>query len=180
MIKKLESTFSRHGYPLTLKTDNGPNLISVEMENYLHSQGIHQVKSATYWPRSNGEVERYNRTLLKSIRAIHAEGKDWRSYFNSMLLDYRSTKHATTQVAPAILLFNRDIGNHFPLLSKTINLSHQEKAKRNDTNSKIKSKTRYDKTIKVGDKILVKKRKRNKLTSLYKSEPFKVIEKKGS
>ena len=79
-----------------------------------------------------------------------------------------------------MLLFNRDIGNHFPLLSKTINLSYQEKAKRNDTNSKIKSKTRYDKTIKVGDKILVKKRKRNKLTSLYKSEPFKVIEKKGS
>ena len=104
-----------------------------------------------------------------------------------MLLDYRSTKHATTQVAPATLLFNRDIRNHFPLLNKTIKLSHQEKAKRNDTNSKIKSKTRYDKTmnvkisdIKVGDKILVKQRKRNKLTSLYKSEPFKVIEKKGN
>ena len=41
-----------------------------------------------------------HRTLLKSIRAIHAEGKDWRSYFNSILLDYRSTKHATTQVTP--------------------------------------------------------------------------------
>ena len=34
--------------------------------------------------------------------------------------------------------------------------------------------------IKVGDKILVKQRKRNKLTSLYKSEPFTVIEKKGN
>ena len=54
LIKELESIFSRHDYPLTLKTDNGPNFVSVEMENYLCS------KSATYWPRSNGEVERYN------------------------------------------------------------------------------------------------------------------------
>ena len=56
-----------------------------------------------------------------------------------------------------------DTQNHFPLLNKTTSLSHQEKAKRNNTNSKIKSKTRYDKTInvnisdiKVGDEIHVK------------------------
>ena len=56
---------------------------------------------------------------------------------------------------------------------------HQKKSKRNNTNSKIKSKARYDKTmnvkvsdIKVGDEILVKQQKQNKLTTLYKSEPF--------
>ena len=52
-----------------------------------------------------------------------------------MLLDYRSTKHATTQSAPATLLFNRDIRNHFPFLNKTTNLTHQEKAKGNDTST---------------------------------------------
>ena len=79
-----------------------------------------------------------------------------------MLLEYHSTNHAKTQVAPAMLLFSRDIRNHFPLLNKTTQLSRQEKAKRNDTNSKIKSKIRYDKTMnvkisdfKIGDKILV-------------------------
>ena len=35
-------------------------------------------------------------------------------------------------------------------------------------------------TTKIGDKILVKQWKRNKLTSLYKSQPFTVIEKKGN
>ena len=62
-----------------------------------------------------------------------------------------------------MLLFNRGIQNHCPLLNKTTNLSHQKKAKRNNTNSKIKSKTRYDKTmndkfsdVKVGNRILVK------------------------
>ena len=91
--------------PMTLKTDNGVNLVSVKPENYLRSKGIHRAKSATFWPRSNGEVERYNRTSLKSILAIHAKRKDWRSYFNSMLLDYHSTKHVTTQIAQSMLLF---------------------------------------------------------------------------
>ena len=52
---------------MTLKTKNGPNLVLVEMENCLCSRGIHDAKSATYWPRSNAVVEHYNRTLLKSI-----------------------------------------------------------------------------------------------------------------
>ena len=76
---------------------------------------------------------------------------------------------------------------HFPLVNKTVNLSQQEKAKRNDTNSKIKSKRRYVKTlnvkisdIKVGDKSLVKQRKRSQLTTFYKSEPFTVIKKKSN
>ena len=62
---------------MTLKTGNGPNLVSTEIENYFHWKGTHHAKSANYWPISNGEIERYNRTLLKSIRPIHAEGKDW-------------------------------------------------------------------------------------------------------
>ena len=79
-----------------------------------------------------------------------------------MLLGYRSTKYATTQAARVMILFNRDIRNHFPLLKKTTNLSYQEKAKRNGTIFKIQFETRYDKTmnvkisdIKVGDKMLV-------------------------
>ena len=58
-----------------------------------------------------------------------------------MLQDYGSTKHVTTQAATAILLFNRDNRNHFPLLNKTTNVSYQEQTKRSDTNSKRNSKT---------------------------------------
>ena len=94
MIKELELIFSRNAYPLTLKTDNSPNLALGETKNYLHSKGIDHARSQTSWPRSNEEVECGNQTLLKSIRAIHVKGKNWRSYFNSMLLNNRSTKHA--------------------------------------------------------------------------------------
>ena len=67
------------------------------------------------------------------------------------------------QATRTMLLFNRDIQNYFLLLNKTTNVSHQEKVKRNNTNSKVTSRTRYDKAMnvrtsdnKVGDKIFVK------------------------
>ena len=67
------------------------------------------------------------------------------------------------------------------------NLPYQEKAKRNNTNSKIKSKRRQGKTInvkisdiKVSDKILFKQQKQIKLTTLDKSESITVIEKKDN
>ena len=49
---------------MKLETNNRPHLVSAEMKNYLHSKGIHLAKSAIYWTRGNGEVYRYNQTLV--------------------------------------------------------------------------------------------------------------------
>ena len=104
-----------------------------DTRNYLWKllmfEGIYHAKSATHWPRSNREIECYIRTLLKSICLIHAEGKDRQSYFNLMLLHYCSTKHATTQATPAMLLFYRDIRNHFETKLQTYHI----KRKQNET-----------------------------------------------
>ena len=56
ILKELELIFSRNAYPLTLKTDNSPNLALGEIKNYLHSKGIDHARSRTSWPRSNEEV----------------------------------------------------------------------------------------------------------------------------
>lgn len=76
-----------------------------------------------------------------------------------MLLDCRSTKHATVQGACMMLLFNRDIRHHYYAKLKTYRI---KKKKKKHTNSKKKSKMRTDKKmsvkisdIKVGDKILL-------------------------
>ena len=83
LIKRLESIFSKHGYPMTLKTNNGSNHISVEMEKYFQKESI--IQNQQLLAKNNREVQHYNRTFLKSILAIHMEGKDWQSHFNSKL-----------------------------------------------------------------------------------------------
>ena len=50
--------------------------VSNEIEDYLKEMGVEHLHTTPLWPRANGEVERQNRTLLKAIRAAHAEGKN--------------------------------------------------------------------------------------------------------
>ena len=39
-------------------------------------------KVTPYWPQANSEVERFNRTDEKAIRAATVEGKNWKKEFH--------------------------------------------------------------------------------------------------
>ena len=59
IVDSLDRIFARHGIPVSMKTDNGPQFISSECKNYMTTNGVQ--------PQGNGEVERQSRTLLESI-----------------------------------------------------------------------------------------------------------------
>ena len=60
IIKCLEKHFTRHGIPETLRTDNGSNLVSHEMEEFLDELGIKHKRTIPLLLRANGEVERHS------------------------------------------------------------------------------------------------------------------------
>ena len=91
----LDAQFARHGLPKGLRTDNGSNLVPKEVEEYLEEMGVELRYTTPLWPRANGEVERQSRSLLKCVRAAHAEGKAWRDELDEFLLAYRLTTHNT-------------------------------------------------------------------------------------
>ena len=97
VIKSLDSHFARYGVVAGLRTDNGSNLVSEEMEKYLEEMGIVHHYNTPLWPRANGEVVWQNCSLLKARRVFQAEEKDWRQELNKFLLAYRSTSHITTE-----------------------------------------------------------------------------------
>ena len=114
VIKSLDSHFARYGVPAGLRTDNGSNLVSEEMEKYLEEMGIVHHHNTPFWPRANGEVERQNRSLLKAMRVFQADGKDWRLELNKFPLACRSTSHTTTGVTPAELFFKKKLTTKQP------------------------------------------------------------------
>ena len=57
VILALIPVFSRFGLPLTLLTDNGPQFISNEFEQYLKEHDIKHCTSIRLWPQSNGEAD---------------------------------------------------------------------------------------------------------------------------
>ena len=66
------------------------------------------------WPRANGEVERFVKTLKKCVKAAKSDGKNWRKEMQAFLRNYRTSPHATTGVAPSTLFLKRAVRNKLP------------------------------------------------------------------
>ena len=57
-----------YGIPDTVLTDNGPQFASVYYQGILGLLGIASHYTSPYHPQTNGQVERYNRTLHRQLR----------------------------------------------------------------------------------------------------------------
>ena len=54
----------------------------------------------------------------KAIRAAWAEGRDWQRELFAFLMNYRTTPHLSTGVAPAEMLYKRVIRSTVPSFSR--------------------------------------------------------------
>ena len=66
-VKVLRETFSRHGLPEMIVSDNGPQFTSDEFHKFCNMNGIYHRKSATYKPSTNGQAERIVQVLESAI-----------------------------------------------------------------------------------------------------------------
>ena len=114
IIKRLIKIFAIHGYPNELVSDNGRQFISEELEHFLSENGIKHRKVIPYWPRANGLVEIFNKSLKKAIQSACLMKKNWKIEIYKFLLNYRTTPQCTTNVPPCELLFNRKVRNKLP------------------------------------------------------------------
>ena len=185
IIDHLDEIFSRFGFPMTLKSDNGPQFISEEFRHYCEQNGITQQRVTAKWAQANGEVERQNRSIMKRLKIAQAEGQPWKAELRKYLRSYRSLPHTTTGRSPAELLFNRKMKGKIPDLSMS-HVYDQEVFDR-DAEQKATTKAYADtrraarpSTIDVGDQVLVKQDKHNKLTTTFNPVPHTVISKNGN
>ena len=186
VVNCLDNWFTSHGLPELIVTDNGVQFTSSDFAQFLNENGIDHRKVTPYYPQANGEVERQNRTIMKAIKTIRAEGGDWRKELNKFLKAYRSTPHSVTRVSPAELMYGRKMRTKLPEISLKYTGCDEEVRSR-DRKYKEKGKEYHDHKfhvkegqVEVGDVVVLQQRKENKLSSNFLSEPYKVIEKKGN
>jgi transposase InsO family protein len=73
--------FSRFGYPNTIHTHQGSNFTGHVFKSMCQMLQINKTRTTPYRPQSNGQVERYNRTLVEMIRCLNAGTiTDWDLY----------------------------------------------------------------------------------------------------
>ena len=183
LIAVMEKAIDFLGLPYSVTTDNGPQFVSREFEDYLRSINVEHRRTTPRWAQANGEVERQNRTLLKAMRIAQAEGKSWRKEIRYFLRAYRTTPHSTTGVSPAELMFKRKLRTCLPALR----LSELDEGLRdNDRLRKFKTQEYANASghkptdIQVGDTVLLKRDRENKLTAPFAATPYRVKEKNGT
>lgn len=185
VIDRLADTFCRHGLPVTIKSDNGPQFKSIEFKEYCEQHGIMHHKVTAKWAQANGEVERQNRSLLKRLQIAQAEKKPWQAELRKYLTAYRSIPHSTTGRSPAELLFNRKVRGKIPDLR--IEHVYDQEVHDRDAEQKAKTKDYADtqrsashSSVEIGDEVLVQQDKTNKLSTAFNPTPFKVVSKNGN
>ena len=177
VIKSLEPMFARFGFPHSLKTDNARYFTSEIFQTFLSRNGVTHLTSPPLWPQANGEVERQNRTLLKTMKIANVEGKNWRVELTRYLLTYRSTPHSVTGATPAYLMFRREIRTKLPELRPS-RLMMDEGISERDWQAKLAGKFYADArrgakpiNLKVGDQVLLKNEVSGKLEPNFQTKP---------
>lgn len=72
----------------------------------LEQIGTKHLKTAPYTPSTNGQTERFNKTLCESLAKMADENNDgWDRFIDSTLFTYRTRKHSATKETPFKLMF---------------------------------------------------------------------------
>ncbi|KAJ8983227.1 hypothetical protein NQ317_005316 [Molorchus minor] len=175
--------------------DRGKAFDCREFKQFCENHSINHVKNAIASPRSNGQVERTNRTILESLTATIEGGHDkWDRELVKVQRGINSTVNATTGMAPSELLygFTPEMQNEVRLKKNRIDLKKaRAEAKRRCDLAAKRMKKAYDrrrvdaKQYKVGDvvlverKLLVKGLKSGKLVPKYIG-PVQIVEVVGN
>jgi transposase InsO family protein len=93
--------------PDYVRTDNGPAFRSKEFTDIAQQLGFKHIKVTPLWPQANGLAESFMKNLGKVIKTAFIDRISWKTRLTEFLRNYRSTPHATTNVAP-ITLFLRN------------------------------------------------------------------------
>lgn len=99
---------AKYGCPKAIITDNGTNLVSSYANNFFKMFGIKRHLTSPYHPQSNGQTERFNRTLATSLAVfVHKNQKLWSDYLQAVTFAYNITEHDASHACPFELVFGR-------------------------------------------------------------------------
>ena len=111
----VDRVIARHGAPKAILTDRGRNFTSDLFKNFIYIRdiceyfGIDRKFTTAYHPQTDGQTERFNRTLMGMLcNYIGHKHDDWEDVLELVCFVYRASVHSPTCETPYFLLYGRD------------------------------------------------------------------------
>ena len=105
---------TRYGAPFVLCSDRGSHFLNQTITAFCSIWHIVQIPTSAYHPQANGLVERFNSTLIDSLRTYSlSAGSLWDEVLNAVLFAYRTSFHGGINISPDVLIFGQSL--HVPL-----------------------------------------------------------------
>lgn len=123
VIRVLDDIFYMFRVPDRLISDRGSCFTSHLFKRYCYDKGIKHILNAVASPKSNGQVERYNRTVLSSLTAqnLRCDEKEWDSQLGKIQWGCNNTVQKTTGRKPAEVMFGTHMnGETNPKLNEAL------------------------------------------------------------
>uniref|UniRef100_A0A8C6P3V4 Integrase catalytic domain-containing protein n=1 Tax=Nothobranchius furzeri TaxID=105023 RepID=A0A8C6P3V4_NOTFU len=98
-----------HGIPETVHSDQGRQFEAEIIQRLCTLLDIDKTRTAPYNPKSDGMVERFNRTLIDQLaKSLLSCGGEWDNYLKQVAFAYNTTVHASTGYTPYYLIHGRE------------------------------------------------------------------------
>ena len=98
-----------HGIPEIIQTDRGVEFVS-NLSKEFWSLMADKMQSTPFHPRSQGVVERFNRTMSDMLAKIVGEQQTkWSQYLPRVQLEYNATVHSVTGFSPYYLVYGQPL-----------------------------------------------------------------------
>ena len=108
------------GVPRELHSDQGRNFESKVFAEICKLLDIEKTRTTPLHPQSDGQVERFNRTLVEMLRGkIKEDQKDWDLQLPACMMAYRSAVHESTGVSPNLLMLGREMEVPLDVMTET-------------------------------------------------------------
>ena len=105
----VEQFVSRFGVPRSLHSDQGREFESDLIANLCKLLHIHKTITVPFNPKSDGLVERDNRTIKQMLTTMVNEvGNDWDDLLPYIMMAYRASVQEVTKCTPNLLLLNHE------------------------------------------------------------------------
>ena len=102
--------FCRFGFPFQVHTDQGLNFESSLFQQLCKMTAIHKTRTTAYRPSTNGQVERYNRTLMDAVRWFIGQAQNnWDQFLPQIASAIRATVNRSTGFTPNRLMLGREV-----------------------------------------------------------------------